>query len=154
MRAEFFKIRLTEPFLQSDECLLNNFLDSVRVEKVESAFISAENSWSVIVFYVDQITENTTFNKEVFGRGDKISFDIDVELSADEKYRYDCLRRWRSDKAFSIQVACFVIASNRELMAIAKTRIEQPSDLLKIKGFSDRKVEAYGKEIVALLNSI
>lgn len=50
MRAEFFKIRLTEPFLQSDECLLNNFLDSVRVEKVESAFISAENSWSVIVF--------------------------------------------------------------------------------------------------------
>lgn len=47
-----------------------------------------------------------------------------------------------------------MVASNDALLSVAKCPVETADDLLKIKGFGPRKVELYGEEIVALLNSI
>lgn len=155
MKAKIFKIRSSEPHLKCDEQSLNSFLNSVHAEKIETAFVADEKSWSVIVIYEDQVNSGSVSDQDTPAkRSEKISFDLDVELSDHEQYRYDCLRHWRSDKAASLQMPNYVVASNKEMVAIAKTQIDKPSDLLKIKGFRDRKVEAYGKEIVALLNSI
>lgn len=48
----------------------------------------------------------------------------------------------------------FVIASNRDLLNIARNNVATPEDLLEIRGFGHRRAERYGAEIVAVLDSL
>lgn len=75
-------------------------------------------------------------------------------LCESERERYEALKTWRNEKAGSMNIPVYFIATNRELIRVAKAQIEVPEDLLKIKGFKEKKVEIYGEEIVALLDSI
>lgn len=48
----------------------------------------------------------------------------------------------------------FVIASNRDLLNVARSGAASPADLLSIAGFGSRRAERYGEEIAAVLGSV
>ena len=74
--------------------------------------------------------------------------------TVEEQERFDALRIWRNERARDLGYEAYMVASNDALLSVAKCPVETADDLLKIKGFGPRKVELYGEEIVALLNSI
>lgn len=61
------------------------------------------------------------------------------------------LESWRNKKANEENLAPFVIAKNNWLKEIAKMRPASPEELQKILGFGERRVNKYGKEIIAVV---
>ena len=74
------------------------------------------------------------------------------KLDESEIELYKRLEEWRGRKANEENLAPFVIAKNAWLKEIVKMRPAEPAELVKILGFGERRVNKYGREIIALVN--
>jgi superfamily II DNA helicase RecQ len=147
MNIKVFHVRLTKEHLHNDEEAINEFLDSVEVKKTATQLITGQpNFWSVVVFY------DTKKSKTLQG-GKLVVSDIS-ELSKDEVKIFNALKQWRFDAGVHENRPPFMICHNSELMAIARLKPKLIDDLFQIKGFGSKKVERYGADLIALLNSI
>ncbi len=150
MKVKVFKIRLPEEFLFKDQKMLDSFLEEHEIMKVETAFVSEERYWSVILYFEDvKLTKNTVKEPKAV----KYSAEYD-SLNADEEKILDALKLWRSEKAREQNLPTYFIASNKELLSVARYRPAKKEELLEIKGFGKHKIENYGEEILEILESI
>jgi translin len=74
------------------------------------------------------------------------------DLDSIELEIYHALSDWRDHKANEENLAPFIIARNSWLKQIIKLRPSSIKQLYGIKGFGERRVNKYGKEIVAIIN--
>jgi translin len=72
-------------------------------------------------------------------------------LDTAELALYKRLEAWRDKKANEENLASFVIAKTAWLKEIAKMRPSVPEELQKILGFGERRVNKYGKDIIAVV---
>lgn len=75
----------------------------------------------------------------------------ETELDNIEQEIYDDLSAWRNKKANEENLAPFIIARNSWLKQIVKLRPSTYKELNGIKGFGERRVNKYGKEIIAVI---
>ncbi len=150
MKVKVFHLRLTKDNLQSDQDILNDFLETITVKKTSNELITTTslNYWSILVFYEEKKVITSEKNT------DKFSIKSEDDLSAEEHIIYNALKKWRQERANLLEVPSYIIAHNTELMTIAKLKPETIDDLIKIKGFGGQKAAKYGEDIIALLNSI
>ncbi len=64
------------------------------------------------------------------------------------------LREWRLERARADKVAPFIIASNALMRAIAERRPTTAAELFAIHGMGPTKLDLYGDEILAILDSL
>lgn len=150
MKVKVFKIRLPEEFLYRDQKMLDDFLEANDIMKVETAFVSEERYWSVILYF-DELKQLKNTVKEP--KMVKYSAEND-SLSSDEEEILNALKLWRSEKAREQNLPTYFIASNKELMSVAKYKPAKKEELLEIKGFGKHKIENYGEEILEILESV
>ncbi|UTX50858.1 HRDC domain-containing protein [Chryseobacterium sp. MA9] len=150
MKVKVFKIRLPEEFLYKDQKMLDDFLEANEITKVETAFVSEERYWSVILYFESlKLTKNTVKEPKAV----KYSAENDF-LNMDEEKILDALKFWRSEKAREQNLPTYFIASNKELISVAKYKPARKEELLEIKGFGKHKIENYGEEILEILESV
>ncbi|WP_110366291.1 HRDC domain-containing protein [Chryseobacterium sp. CBTAP 102] len=150
MRVKIFKIRLPEEFLYKDQKMLDDFLEGNEIMKVETAFVSEEKYWSVILYFEDLKLAKSTVKES---KAIKYSAENDL-LNTDEEKILDALKLWRSEKAREHNLPTYFIASNKELISVAKYKPAKKEELLEIKGFGKHKIENYGEEILEILESL
>lgn len=150
MNVKVFKIRLSKEFLNRDQKMLDDFLEVNEIIKVETAFVNDECYWSVILYFEELKTTKNTVKES---KAVKYSADNDV-LNSDEEKILDALKYWRSEKAKEQNLPTYFIASNKELMSVAKYKPVKKEELLEIKGFGKHKIENYGEEILEILESV
>ncbi|GAA4166553.1 hypothetical protein GCM10022217_40540 [Chryseobacterium ginsenosidimutans] len=150
MKVKVFKIRLPEEFLHEDQKTLDAFLESHEIIKVETAFVNDEDYWSVVLYF-DELKIIRQIVKE--SKPTKYSVEND-ELNSDEEKILEALKYWRSEKAREQNLPSYFIATNKELMSVAKYKPAKKEELLDIKGFGKHKIENYGEEILEILESI
>ncbi|MGK6340843.1 HRDC domain-containing protein [Chryseobacterium sp. DT-3] len=150
MNVKVFKIRLSKEFLPRDQKMLDDFLEVNEIIKVETAFVNDECYWSVILYFEElKVARNTVKEPKTV----KYSADNDV-LNSDEEKILNALKCWRSEKAKEQNLPTYFIASNKELMSVAKYKPVKKEELLEIKGFGKHKIENYGEEILEILESV
>lgn len=150
MKVKVFKIRLPEEFLHEDQRTLDAFLESHDIVKVETAFVNDENYWSVVLYFDElKLAQNTVRDS----KATKYSLENDT-LNYDEEKILEALKLWRSEKAKEQNLPSYFIATNKELMSVAKYKPSKKEELLDIKGFGKHKIENYGEEILEILESI
>ncbi|AZB36281.1 aldolase [Chryseobacterium bernardetii] len=150
MKVKVFKIRLSEELLYKDQKMLDDFLERNDIIKVETAFVNDECFWSVILYFEElKLVKNTVKEPKMA----KYSAENDF-LNSDEEKILDALKLWRSEKAREQNLPSYFIASNKELMSVAKYKPARKEELLEIKGFGKHKIENYGEEILEILESI
>lgn len=150
MKVKIFKIRLPDPFLHSDQQELNDFLEKHEILKVETAFINDENYWSVVLYF-----EELKSVQNVVKDSKTVKYSAEDEaLNPDEEKVLDALKIWRADKAKNQNLPIYFIATNKELVSVAKYKPAKKEELLDIKGFGKHKIENYGEEILEILESI
>ena len=76
------------------------------------------------------------------------------QLDKKEQEIYRALAEWRSQKANEESLAPFIIAHNSTLHQIAKLHPKTVKDLNAIKGFGERRINKYGKEIIAVVSGV
>ncbi|AYO58173.1 hypothetical protein CO230_08595 [Chryseobacterium sp. 6424] len=105
-------------------------------------------NWSVILYYEE--------NKPTVNETDSSTYitETEEELNADELKILESLKYWRSEKAKDQKLPAYFIATNKELLSIARYRPAKKEELLDIKGFGKHKIENYGEEIIDILDSI
>ena len=149
MKVKVFKIRVDEEHLHNDQNTLDAFLESHEIIKVETAFVNDENYWSVVMYFDEiKMKDSVKETKPI-----KYSAE-DGALTPDETAILDALKCWRSEKAKAQNLPTYFIATNKELLSVAKYKPAKKEELLDIKGFGKHKIENYGEEILELLESI
>ncbi|OGN99242.1 MAG: hypothetical protein A2Y58_03075 [Chloroflexi bacterium RBG_13_51_52] len=73
-------------------------------------------------------------------------------LDIKEQKLYESLVGWRSKKANEENLAPFIIAHNSWLKQIVQLRPSNARELNQIAGFGERRVNKYGREIIALIS--
>lgn len=149
MKVKVFKIRIPEEFLYKDQKMLDDFLEGNEIIKVETAFVNDECYWSVILYFEEKLLRNTVKEPKAI----KYSAEND-SLSYDEEQILNALKLWRSEKAREQNLPTYFIASNKELLSVAKYKPAKKEELLEIKGFGKHKIENYGEEILEILESV
>ncbi|MCS3528732.1 HRDC domain-containing protein [Chryseobacterium sp. JUb7] len=151
MKVKVFKIRLADDFLHKDQQTLDAFLESKDILKVETAFVNDDNYWSVVLYFEElkPVQQNTVKDSKAI----KYSAENDA-LNSDEEKILDALKEWRSEKARQQSLPTYFIATNKELISVAKYKPAKKEELLDIKGFGKHKIENYGEEILEILESI
>ena len=148
MKTKIFKIRLSEEFIYDDQKRLDRFLQENNILKYETAFVKEEESyWSVILYYEELKVQ---FNEP---KNEKYSAEQE-QLNSDEIKILDSLKLWRSEKAKEKSLPVYFIATNKELLSIAKYKPIKKEELLDIKGFGKFKIENYGGEIIQILETV
>ena len=148
MKTKIFKIRLSEEFIYDDQKRLDRFLQENNILKYETAFVTEEeNYWSVILYYEELKVQ---FNEP---KNEKYSAEQE-QLNSDEIKILDSLKLWRSEKAKEKSLPVYFIATNKELLSIAKYKPIKKEELLDIKGFGKFKIENYGGEIIQILETV
>ena len=149
MKVKVLKIRLSDKFIEHDQTVLDRFLRDNNVIKFESAFVKDEEGyWSVILYYEEQkMSVNDT-------KTPKYSAENDEDLNPDEIKILDSLKLWRTEKAKDQNLPVYFIATNKELLSIAKYKPIKKEELRDIKGFGKHKIENYGEEMIEILESV
>jgi translin len=75
----------------------------------------------------------------------------EVALTEIEQGLYEDLAQWRTRKSTEENVPPYIIAHNSILKEIVKLHPTTPRELYAIKGFGERRVNKYGKEIIAII---
>ena len=149
MKIKILKIRLDDHFQAKDEILVNDYLKNYHILQMTSQLISAkEIYWSVLIRYTEK---NAVVNDQ---KSEKYGIDVDAELNSDEMKTLESLKLWRSQKAKDQNLPVYFIATNKELLSIAKYKPLKKEELQEIKGFGKFKVEHYGSEIIEILEEI
>lgn len=149
MKVKILKIRLTDQYIQADQNVLDRFLQQNNVVKFESAFVRDDEAyWSVILYYEEaKMSVNDS-------KTEKYCAEKNEELTTDEIKILESLKLWRSTKAKDQNLPVYFIATNNELLSIAKYKPAKKEELCSIKGFGKHKIENYGAEIIELLEEV
>lgn len=145
MKAQVFKIRISQEHQQIDLDNLSEFLSNKKLKRMQTAFVEADpNYWSILTIYEAKPSSSSS----------KFSVTSEDELSASDKEVYNYLKAWRRDKADQLNIPAFMICHNSELMSIAKARPKSPEELLQIRGFGEQKTARYGEDIIVMINAM
>lgn len=155
MRCRHFTLRLAAQHAQEDETRLNDFLQTVTVQSVQTA--AAGGHCSVLVFYEDPGAEGQRRGTSGAAAAPREQAQaVAPELTADEQRVYERLREWRSQRASAEGKPPYVIANNAVLMQIARQHmsIGVAEDLLAISQFGPARTARYGPDILQLLAAL
>lgn len=151
MKIKMLKIRLAEKYFVQDEKIINAFLEQHDILKIETQLIQGEEDyWSVMLIYEETVSQVN----EQRPKSTKFVLEHESDLDSDDAKLLDLLREWRNVKAKRQNLPNYFIATNKELMSIAKFRPARKEELIEIKGFGKHKIENYGEEIMEVLTHI
>lgn len=151
MKIKVLKIRIDEEHLLEDQKIVDSFLKSHEIIKAETAFVQNEEFWSVLIYFnnLEDVTKTTIKEPK------SLKYSAENEdLNNDEIEILEALKIWRSEKAKEQNLPTYFIATNKELISVAKYKPAKKEELLDIKGFGKHKIENYGEEILEILDSV
>ena len=74
------------------------------------------------------------------------------DLTEKEEKIFKKLKRWRYLKAEKFKIEPYKILHDTALLAAIKARPQNTDELLEIKGFGNKNVEKYGKDLIKIIN--
>lgn len=138
-------------YAEGGECrhseILTYYRDSQRLEACGHCDVCKPQDAKRIV----QVQMPIVAAKKVIRRAKSPSVNVDAPLSTESEERFQSLRDWRKKKAKELDVAAFVIFSDRTLKEIAILNPSSVDALERIHGFGAVKLEKFGAEIIEFL---
>jgi ATP-dependent DNA helicase RecQ len=76
---------------------------------------------------------------------------LDDKETIINKELFEALKKWRKDKAYKERIKPYIIFSDTSLIAISNNKPKTLDELLEIKGVGAKKIEAYGIELLNII---
>jgi superfamily II DNA helicase RecQ len=150
MAFRFFTIPARVPEDAQDE--LNRFMKSHRILAVDRRWVDqGENSfWALCVDYLDSSGSPGAGGKE---GGARNRVDYRETLDPESFAVFARLRELRKQIAQQEAVPIYMVFTNEQLAQMAQTRAATRSDLEKIAGVGDARIEKYAARFLDLIRS-
>lgn len=140
-------------FAEGGECrhsgILTYFKDTQRIQKCGHCDICAPESPRKILKIAEKGSPNSPSEVKKI-KPKKLDKNL-RNLTREEEIRKMVLQNWRKEYAREKDMPAFMIFSNRTLDELVVKNPENLSELRKIYGLGEMKVDAYGKEILTEL---
>ena len=120
------------------------FDGTVHTVDAEGVLVAVDGGANLRVRYGEQVTV----------RGRPAVLVARPELAPDVERAEEALRAWRLDRCRRDKVSAFIVLYDRHLRAIATARPRTLAQLRLIDGIGPTKLELYGEEILAVLESL
>ena len=117
MRIKTFEIRVDPAFREHDERTVNEFLSAVRVPRLHCGCLRSRSAWMLLVIFNAETADEPAMRAALAGR----HLPAGAELTPGECERFEALRVWRDRRAAEMGCKPFVIASNRDLLNVARS---------------------------------
>ncbi|MDC1540329.1 HRDC domain-containing protein [Flavobacteriaceae bacterium] len=155
MKIKVFNIRLAKEHLESDQKIVNEFLEKVEIKKSSTSLVEGKvNYWSIIIHYLEKSESESNSELETENKSEKKKPKLtESDLIKDELIIVDCLKQWRTEKAQEERLPAYMILSNLDIYSVVKEKPTNLSELLNVYGFGEKKVEKYGDDIISVLNT-
>lgn len=135
---------ITVPFNPQTECFededLRRFLTNKSVKSVRPEFfqVNGRAYWSVFLEYEVVLSEED-------GKAGEDGLDEPQRLLLTR------LREWRKERAEKEGIPVFIIATNKELLAVVKQTPGTKEALRQIHGFGRKKIDKYGEPLLDIV---
>ena len=148
-RSRWNTLEALVSFAEGGECrhsgILTYYQDSQRIESCGHCDSCAPDSDRRI--QAVEVAEKSS-RAGSRARRDKKAVPADEGLSEMEQFRFQALKEWRRLKAKEMDVAAFVIFSDRTLRHLAAMNPKSRDQLREVYGIGDAKVEAFGADVL------
>jgi superfamily II DNA helicase RecQ len=147
MRLKFFWIPAVDSGAAEQE--VNQFLAMHRVVHLEKTFCASgpqAAGWALCVEWLPGATD-AAVEKPGLPSG---KIDYREVLDAPTFRLYAALRSWRKGVATAQGVPIYTVATNEQLAAIARQRIQTPAELEKVEGWGAARMGKYAAEVLAV----
>jgi superfamily II DNA helicase RecQ len=136
MAYKIISIPFDEEKGEFEEDKLVKFMQEVDVRSMSESFFQAggKSYWSFFVEY-----------------SPRIKSDPRIEMTAEQKERYERLREWRNTRAEKEGLPPYIIATNKQIGIMATMKEVSKANLSDIKGWGKAKSEKYTNDIVHVL---
>ena len=79
---------------------------------------------------------------------------LDKEEPILNKELFEALKKWRKEKSYKERIKPYIIFSDTSLIAISNSKPKTLDELLEIRGVGTKKIEAYGKELLNIIQIV
>ena len=128
---------------------LNGFLSSHRILKVREDIVQSANS--VMLVFVVNYLDGTPGN--ALKRGEP-RIDYKKELSEEDFAVFSRLRDVRKELAEKEGIPVYSVFTNAQLAEMVKERVKAKSDLSKISGIGQARVDKYGDAVLSVCRDL
>ncbi|MDR3597185.1 DNA helicase RecQ [Clostridium sp.] len=66
---------------------------------------------------------------------------------------FEALKKWRKERAYKERIKPYIIFSDTSLIAISNSKPKTLEELLEIRGVGTKKIEAYGKDLLNIIQA-
>lgn len=73
-------------------------------------------------------------------------------LTQEEDKMFKKLKSWRYMKAKRLRIEPYMVLHDAELISAIKAKPQNTDELLEIRGFGERNVAKYGKDLIQIIN--
>lgn len=141
----------TLPFASSSETFfegsLNQFLLDKKVNSIKAEFFkNRENFYWTVFIDCDTVINESKVKKEKDVRKP------DPELDEKDELLLKRLKEWRKQRSGEEGIPIYIIATNSQLQDIIQSKPKSKDALKQIKGYGKKKLEAYGDEILKIID--
>ena len=149
MPFKIFTIPVTSP--EAAENDLNSFLASHRVLSVERRWIEAGTN-SFLWFCIEYHTpRGSSSEPRANSRSNNARVDDREVLSPEDFAVFAKRRDVRKEIATAEAVPAYMVFTNEQLAQVVKTRVASKSDLAKISGLGEARLEKYAERLLVAL---
>ena len=140
MKCKIFNIRLQKENFTSDESKVNDFIENIKINHINTFLVQASTNFcSIIIFYEDKKEEE--LKSEI----------PDRPLTEEEETIFSNFKRWRNFKFLEEGNPLFAIAHNRMLKQMILLPINKIDDFQQIKGFGEKRTKKCGEDILEII---
>jgi ATP-dependent DNA helicase RecQ len=79
---------------------------------------------------------------------------LDREETVLNQELFEALKKWRKEKAYKERIKPYIIFSDTSLIAISNNKPKTLAELLEIRGVGTKKIEAYGNELLSIIQNL
>lgn len=144
----------TIPFSKSSETFfeddLNQFLLNKKVNSIKAEFFkNRENFYWTVFIDCDTVIEEFKNKKE---KGIDKQDQPQLKLDEKDELLLKRLKEWRKQRAEKEGIPVYIIANNKELLAIVQSKPKSKEALKQIKGYGKKKIEKYGDDVLKIVS--
>jgi superfamily II DNA helicase RecQ len=151
MAYRFFQVPVRDGGAAEEE--LNRFLRGHRVLSVDRRWVDVgtESFWSFCVDYLETVQSPTTAGRPVGESKGKV--DYREVLSPDHFSAFVKLRTLRAEISKAEGVPVYVVFTNEQLAAMVQKGAASKTDLGRIDGVGEARIQKYGERFLACLKA-
>lgn len=144
----------TIPFSKSSETFfeddLNQFLLNKKVNSIKAEFFKNRENfyWTVFIDCDIVIEEFKKKNEKGVDKQDQPHLKLDEK----DELLLKRLKEWRKQRAEKEGIPVYIIANNKELLAIVQSKPKSKEALKQIKGYGKKKIEKYGEDVLKIVS--